>query len=62
MFKLIILVVGLGLGFCGGVYYGVNHPSDAAAFDAARRAGFQKVEIKAEHLMDNSQPSSSESK
>jgi hypothetical protein len=35
MFKLIILVAGLAIGFSAGLWYGVHHPSEAANLSAA---------------------------
>lgn len=35
MFKLIILVLGLAIGFGGGLWYGVHHPTEAANLSAA---------------------------
>jgi len=34
MFKLIILVLGLAIGFGSGVWWGVHHPSQAARLSA----------------------------
>ena len=52
MFKLIIFVVGLAIGFGGGVYWGVNHPKEASRIAAREKADVQKVE----HVIDNSRP------
>ncbi len=56
MFKLIIFVVGLGIGFGGGIYYGVNHPTEAAVIAAKEKAQVQNMENKASQMM-NPQPS-----
>jgi hypothetical protein len=34
MFKLIALVLGLGIGFGSGVWWGVHHPTSAASLSA----------------------------
>lgn len=34
MFKLITLVLGMGIGFGGGVWWGVHHPNEAANLSA----------------------------
>jgi len=52
MFKLIIFVVGLGLGFGGGVYWGVNHPSEAATMAAREKIEAQKLENKVSQVVN----------
>ena len=37
MFKLIVLVLGLVIGFSAGMWYGVHHPSEAATLSAAEK-------------------------
>ena len=62
MFKLIILVLGLGIGFSAGMWYGVHHPSEAASFSAAQTQELhdqmQAMKDKLKQLSSNQQQSS----
>ena len=44
MFKLIILLLGLGIGFGGGVYWGVHHPDQAQQLSATEEQKFLEYE------------------
>jgi hypothetical protein len=42
MFKLIILAVGLAVGFGGGVYYTINNPKEAADLNVKQQEWLKK--------------------
>ena len=44
--KLIALLIGLAVGFGGGVYWGVHHPSQAASLSAAEESKIIEMQIK----------------
>ena len=44
MFKLIILVLGLVIGFGGGVYWGVHHPDQASSLSAQEEEQFLRAQ------------------
>jgi hypothetical protein len=44
--KLIVLLVGLAVGFGGGVYWGVHHPTEAASLSSAEEAKLVEMQIK----------------
>jgi hypothetical protein len=46
MMKLILLVVGLAVGFGGGLYFSSHHPSEAAALEAAQERKLIEMQIK----------------
>lgn len=46
MFKLIILALGLAVGFGGGVWYGVQHPEWAKDFAAREEAMVLEAKLK----------------
>ena len=61
MFKLIVLVIGLALGFGGGVWWGQKHPDEAAKLSAEEERRFleaqlaitEKIQTKLEQLSSN---------
>ena len=60
MLKLIFLVVGVAIGFGGGVYWGQKNPDQAAKLSAAEEAKFleaqlaitQKIQAKLDQLQN----------
>ena len=60
MFKIIFLVVGLGIGFAGGVYWGQKNPEKAAQLSADEEKRFleaqlaitQKIQAKLDQLQN----------
>lgn len=42
MFKLIVLVVGLAVGFGGGIYYSINNPKEAADLNVKQQEWLKK--------------------
>jgi hypothetical protein len=42
MFKLIILALGLAIGFGGGVYYSINNPKEAADLNVKQQEWLKK--------------------
>ena len=60
MFKLIFLLVGVAVGFGGGVYWGQKHPEEAAKLSAAEEQKFleaqlaitQKIQAKLDQLQN----------
>ena len=46
MFKLLFLLVGLGLGFGTGVYWGVHHPAQASQLADEEEQRFIELQIK----------------
>ena len=44
--KMIFLIVGLALGFGGGVYWGVHHPAQASQLSAEEERQFIQLQIK----------------
>jgi hypothetical protein len=61
MFKLILLVLGLAIGFGGGVWWGQKHPDQAAKLSAEEERRFleaqlaitEKIQSKLEQLSSN---------
>ena len=45
--KTLFLLFGLALGFGGGVWWGVHHPSQAATLSAEEERQFMQMQIKA---------------
>jgi hypothetical protein len=58
MFKMIFLIAGLAIGFGGGIYWGHQHPDQAAQISAAEEKKFleyqlqisQKIQAKLDQL------------
>ena len=46
MLKLLILIVGLAVGFGGGVYWGVHHPEQASQISQEEERRFLELQIK----------------
>jgi hypothetical protein len=46
MFKLIVLVLGLAIGFGGGVWYAAKHPEWAQDFAAKEQQKFLETQLK----------------
>jgi hypothetical protein len=44
--KMLFLLVGLALGFGGGVWWGVHHPTQASSLSAAEERQFIQLQIK----------------
>ena len=44
--KLIVLLIGVVVGFGGGVYWGVHHPTQAATLSAQEEQQFLAAQIK----------------
>ena len=44
--KMLFLLVGLALGFGGGVYWGVHHPTEASSLSAEEERQFIQLQIK----------------
>ena len=61
MFKIIVLAIGLALGFGGGVWWGQKHPDEAAKLSAQEEQRFleaqlaitEKIQTKLEQLSSN---------
>ena len=45
MFKLIVLILGLAVGFGGGVYWAHKNPEDAAKFSAEEERRFLEAQL-----------------
>jgi hypothetical protein len=67
MFKLIALVLGLAIGFGGGVYWAHHNPDEAATLSAAEEKQFlqaqlainQKIQAKLDQLQGKSKTAGS---
>jgi len=46
MLKLLFLIVGLAVGFGGGVYWGVKHPEQASQLSQEEERRFLELQIK----------------
>jgi hypothetical protein len=44
--KIVVLLFGLGIGFCVGVYWGVNHPVEAKKFAEEEERQFLEAQKK----------------
>lgn len=44
--KLIVLIIGVGIGFGGGVWWGVQHPQQAATLSDAEQQQFLQAQLK----------------
>ena len=61
MFKIIVLAIGLALGFGGGVWWGQKHPDEAAKLSAQEEQRFleaqlaitERIQTKLEQLSSN---------
>ncbi|MDB5295198.1 MAG: hypothetical protein JWO31_1181 [Phycisphaerales bacterium] len=62
--KLIFLILGLGVGFFGGIYYGINHPKEAADLNAkqqewvrqGKEQALQQVKDKLDGILNQQKP------
>ncbi len=44
--KLIVLIIGVGIGFGGGVWWGVQHPQQAASLSNTEQQQFLQAQLK----------------
>ena len=53
MLKLLFLIVGLAVGFGGGVYWGVHHPEQASQLSQEEERRFLELQIKTTEAVKN---------
>ena len=44
--KILFLIIGLGLGFAGGVFWGVHHPAQASQLAGEEERRFLEAQVK----------------